>query len=81
MTTKSNPLAGRVLEAIKDHLDEEEKRVIKKALTLMREEKLTGEKAQQLFYEIRALRGLPAKLKKQTAAAARSLDKKPVDHL
>lgn len=81
MRKADNPLATKALEIVADELKVMEERAINKVLHVIIAGKLTPEMAVQKWYEIYALRSVPAKLRRQAKRAARVADAKPVDTL
>lgn len=73
--------AVKLLDALTDILEDQEKAVVKKAMGEIRSKTLTPELAVQLWYEINALRKIPTAIQKQGRSIARSADEKPVDTL
>lgn len=81
MRNPPNPLSIKALEIVRDELRDEEKKVIRKVLMSISSGEFTPDMAVQKWYEIRALRMVPARLKRQNRRAARLNDAKPVDTL
>lgn len=81
MRKHDNALATKALEIVADQLKESEEAAIKKVLRAINSGELTPEMALQKWYEIYALRKVPAKLRLKAKAGARSSDTKPVDTL
>jgi hypothetical protein len=76
------PIASpQMLEVISSELKTHEEKTIKDAIRKMDSKEMTGEIALQYWYQIHALRKIPASIKRTGKRLAQSSSEKPVDTL